>query len=115
MWARRACLCPALRCLGEVLLQDVGYQDQELRTRERDPVPTPVLSVLIGIEIIEQLRQCGLVRGGLEDPEAQPVEIHNGGSDDGKVDDGQRGLEILENRAGGSSSQSGGLPWSLMR
>lgn len=103
MWARRTCLSPALRCLGKALLEDVGDQNQELRTgeRARNPVPTTVLSVLIGIEIIDQLRECVLVPGGLEDPEAQPVQIRIAGRDDGEVDDRQRALEILENRAGG--------------
>ena len=103
MWARRTCLSPALRCLGKALLEDVGDQNQELRTSERarNPVPTTVLRGLIGIEIIDQLRQCVLVSRGLEDPEAQPVQIRIAGSDDGEVDDRQRALEILENRAGG--------------
>jgi hypothetical protein len=103
MWARRTCLSPALRCLGKVLLEDVGDQNQELRTgeRARNPIPTTILSVFIGIEIIDQLREYVLVPGGLEDPEAQPVQIRVAGSDDGEVDDRQRALEILENRAGG--------------
>jgi hypothetical protein len=103
MWTRRSCLCPALRCLSEVFLQDVGDPDQKLRTgkRPRNPVPTTVLSVSIGIEIIEQLRQCLLVAGGLEDPKAQPVEIHDAGRDDGEADDGLRALEVLKNRADG--------------
>jgi hypothetical protein len=103
MRARRTCLSPTLRCLGKALLQDVGDQDQELRTgeRARNPVPTTVLSVLTGIEIIDQLRRCVLVSRGLEDPEAQPVQIRIAGSDDGDADDWQRALEILENGGGG--------------
>jgi hypothetical protein len=103
MRARRTCLSPTLRCLGKALLQDVGDEDQELRTgeRARNPVPTTVVSVLIGIEIIDQLRQCVLVSRGLEDPEAQPVQIRITGSDDGDADNWQRALEILENGGGG--------------
>lgn len=103
MWARRAGLSPAVQCLGEILLQDVGDEDQELWAgeRARNPVPPTVLSVLIGIQIIEQLRQCGLVPGGLDDPEAQPIQILNAARDNSEADDGQRSLEILENPAGG--------------
>jgi hypothetical protein len=103
MSAWRTCLSPALRCLGEVLLQDVVDEDEEFWTdeRTRNPVPAAVGCVLIRIQIIEQLRQCVLVRGGLQDPEARSVHIRNAGRDDGEADGGLRALEILEDRAGG--------------
>jgi hypothetical protein len=54
---------------------------------------------------IDQLRARLRVSGGLADPEAQPVQSLDAGSDDGEADDGQRPLEILDNRAAGASSQ----------
>jgi hypothetical protein len=103
MWTRRTCLHPALRCLGEAVLQNVCDPDDELGAgeRARNPITAAVGSVLVGVEIIVQLWQGVLVGGGLGDPETQPVHVRDAGSDDGELGDGLRALEILEDRACG--------------